>query len=157
VLAAGEVSFDGYRLNRVCGYGRWHHPCCCRVGRWWTAWPDRVASSINSFLLIMRLILGTRLGSGTAMHPEFPIHGTVWWLAGGVEVRVSGDLLMGHRQTWRHTNASAAGSPLGWTVPAADGLADAQKSHGVPGRRSAIPTTESAAVVSAFLESSRAL
>jgi hypothetical protein len=55
---------------------------------------------MNSFLLILRLILGIRLGSGTAMHPEFPIHGTVRWPAGEVEVgRVSGDLLMGHRQT----------------------------------------------------------
>jgi hypothetical protein len=89
------------------------------------------------------------------MHPEFPIHGTVRWPASGVEVRrVSGDLLMGHRQTW---HASAAGSPSGRAVPAVDGLSDAQKSHGVPGRRSAIPTTESAAVVSEFLESSRAL
>jgi hypothetical protein len=64
---------------------------------------------------------------------------------------------MGHRQTWQHTHASAAGSPSGRAVPVADGLADAQKSHGVPGRHSAIPTTESAAVVSAFLESTRAL
>jgi hypothetical protein len=92
------------------------------------------------------------------MHPEFPIHGTVRWPAGGVEEWwVSGDLLMGHRQTWRHTHASAVGSPSGRAVPAADGLADAQKSHGVLGCRSAIPTTESAAIVSAFLESSCAL
>jgi hypothetical protein len=92
------------------------------------------------------------------MHPEFPIHGTVRWPAGEVEVgRVSGDLLMGHRQTWRHTHASPAGSPPGRVVPAADGLVDAQKSHGVLGRHSAIPTTKSAAVVSTFLESSRAL
>jgi hypothetical protein len=92
------------------------------------------------------------------MHPKFPIHGTVRWPAGEVEVgRVSGDILMGHRQTWRNTHASDVGSPSRRVVPAADGLDDAQKFHVVPGRRSAIPTTESTAVVSAFLESSRAL
>jgi hypothetical protein len=54
---------------------------------------------MNSFILILRLILGIRLGSGTAMHPEFPIHGMVRWPAGEVEVGRVSDLLMGHRQT----------------------------------------------------------